>query len=79
MARAQHMDSAGSQFFLMHKNSPHLDGLYAGFGKTIEGYEVIDAIANCKTDMRDRPVEEVVIEKVTVDLGDYVPVEPQKI
>jgi len=76
MARSQHMDSAGSQFFIMHKNSPHLDGLYAGFGKVIEGLEVVDAIANVKTDGRDKPLDDVVIESMTVACNDYTPVEP---
>ena len=56
MARAMHPDSAGSQFFIMHKTSPHLDGAYAAFGKVTEGLEVIDKIANVPTDFRDRPL-----------------------
>jgi peptidyl-prolyl cis-trans isomerase B (cyclophilin B) len=71
MARAQNPNSAGSQFFIMHKNSPHLDGQYAAFGKVIEGMEHIDAIANVGTDYSDRPVSPIVIEKVEVELGDY--------
>lgn len=67
MARAQHPDSAGSQFFLMHKDSPHLDGLYAAFGKAIEGLDVIDEIAVVNTHYGDAPIEPVIIEKVTVD------------
>ncbi len=67
MARANHPDSAGSQFFLMHKNSPHLDGMYAGFGKVIEGLDLVDAIADIATDFSDKPLEDVVIESVTVD------------
>lgn len=78
MARSQHPDSAGSQFFIMHKNSPHLDGLYAGFGKVIEGLEVIDQIANVQTDGRDRPLDDVRIESMTIELGEYVPVAPEK-
>ncbi len=67
MARSQSADSAGSQFFIMHKTSPHLDGLYAGFGKVIEGLDIVDKIANITTDYMDKPVEPVVINKVTVD------------
>lgn len=57
MARAMHPDSAGSQFFIMHKTSPHLDGAYAAFGKVIEGMNVVNKIAECRTDYSDRPVE----------------------
>lgn len=67
MARAQHPDSAGSQFFIMHKNSPHLDGQYAAFGKIIEGQEIVDEIAETKTSMGDRPVEDQRMETVTVE------------
>lgn len=67
MARAMAPDSGGSQFFIMHRNSPHLDGQYAAFGKIIEGMEVVDKIANSKTDHMDRPKEEVKLKKVTVD------------
>ena len=55
MARAMHPDSAGSQFFIMHETSPHLDGQYAAFGKVIEGLDVVDAIANVPTNFQDRP------------------------
>ncbi|MBQ7678825.1 MAG: peptidylprolyl isomerase, partial [Butyrivibrio sp.] len=55
MARAQHPDSAGSQFFIMHKKAPHLDGGYAAFGKVIEGMEIVNRIADCATDPMDRP------------------------
>ena len=71
MARSQHPDSAGSQFFLMHKDSPHLDGQYAAFGKIIEGIEVVDEIAKSKTGRQDRPKEDQVIETVTVELNGY--------
>jgi len=71
MARSQHPDSAGSQFFLMHKDSPHLDGQYAAFGKIIEGIEVVDTIAESKTGRQDRPKEAQVMETVTVDLNGY--------
>ncbi|NFO14008.1 peptidylprolyl isomerase [Clostridium botulinum] len=67
MARAMHPDSAGSQFFLMVANAPHLDGQYASFGKVIEGIEVADKIVATKTDRQDRPYEDQVIEKITVD------------
>ena len=66
MARAYDPDSAGSQFFIMHENSPHLDGQYAAFGKVIEGIEVVDKIASVKTDYNDRPYEDQVIEFMTV-------------
>ena len=67
MARAMHPNSAGSQFFIMHKTSPHLDGQYAAFGKVVEGFENVDEIANQPTDYMDRPLEKVVMKKVTVD------------
>lgn len=67
MARSQSPNSAGSQFFLMHKNSPHLDGSYAGFGKVIEGMDIVNAIAEVATDGGDRPIAEQRIESVTVE------------
>ena len=67
MARSMFPDSAGSQFFIMHKKSPHLDGDYAAFGKIIEGMDIINKIAETKTDRYDRPVEEQVMDTVTVD------------
>ena len=67
MARSFMPDSAGSQFFVMHQDSPHLDGEYAGFGKVIEGIEIIDKIANEKTDRSDRPKKDQKLEKVTVE------------
>ena len=67
MARAMHPDSAGSQFFIMHKNSPHLDGAYAAFGKITEGMDIVNKIAETATDYSDRPLEEQKIKKVTVD------------
>ena len=67
MARAMHPDSAGSQFFIMHKNSSHLDGQYAAFGKVIEGIEVVDEIASVKTDWSDKPKIPQVMKKVTVE------------
>lgn len=67
MARAMHPDSAGSQFFIMHKNSPHLDGAYAAFGKITEGMDIVNKIAEAATDYSDRPLEEQKMKKVTVD------------
>ena len=67
MARAMHPDSAGSQFFIMHKKSPHLDGAYAAFGKITEGMDVVNKIAETATDYSDRPLEEQKMKKVTVD------------
>ena len=68
MARSMHPDSAGSQFFIMVADAPHLDGQYASFGKVIEGMEVADKIVAQKTDMSDRPYEDQVIKSVTVDM-----------
>jgi len=68
MARSQDPNSAGSQFFIMHKNAPHLDGSYAAFGKVIEGMEVVNKIAETRTDYADRPLEEKVMEVVTVEV-----------
>ena len=67
MARAMHPDSAGSQFFIMHKNSSHLDGQYAAFGKITEGIEVVDEIASVKTDWSDKPKTPQTMKKVTVE------------
>lgn len=67
MARAMHPDSAGSQFFIMHKTSPHLDGSYAAFGKVIEGMDVVNKIATTRTDYSDRPLEKQVIRSMTVE------------
>lgn len=67
MARAMSPNSAGSQFFIMHKNSPHLDGSYAAFGNVIEGMDAVDKIAECRTDYSDRPMKSQVMKKVTVD------------
>ncbi len=66
MARAMDPDSAGSQFFIMHETSPHLDGQYAAFGKVFEGMDVVDRIANVRTDYSDKPLEPQVIEVMTV-------------
>ncbi len=70
MARSMDPNSAGSQFFIMHKNSPHLDGMYAAFGKTIEGMDVVNRIAETRTDWNDRPLEEQVMETVTVEIDE---------
>ena len=67
MARSMMPNSAGSQFFIMHKDSPHLDGAYAGFGRVIEGMDVVDKIATTKTSFSDKPKEEQKMKKVTVD------------
>ena len=67
MARAQHPDSAGSQFFIMHADAPYLDGNYAAFGRVIEGIEVVDAIAGVSTNASDRPLDPQVIRSITVD------------
>lgn len=67
MARAMDPDSAGSQFFIMHETSPHLDGSYAAFGKVINGLDVINTIADVRTDWNDSPMEDQMIKSVTVD------------
>jgi peptidyl-prolyl cis-trans isomerase B (cyclophilin B) len=78
MARAMNPNSAGSQFFIMHKNAPHLDGDYAAFGKVIEGMDVVDRIASVQTDYSDRPMEDQVIRSMTVEtFGESYP-EPEK-
>lgn len=79
MARSGHPDSAGSQFFIMHQDSPHLDGQYAAFGKVIEGIEIVDTIADAQTDMGDRPVQDVIMKNVTVETFGVVYEEPEKI
>lgn len=79
MARTMMPNSAGSQFFIMHKNSPHLDGAYAAFGKITEGMDIVDKIATTKTSYGDRPVEDQIIESITVDtLGETYP-EPETV
>lgn len=79
MARSMFPDSAGSQFFIMHKNSPHLDGDYAAFGKVIEGMENVNKIAECDTDYNDRPLQKQVIASITVDTFGVDYPEPEKI
>ena len=78
MARAMHPDSAGSQFFIMHETSPHLDGSYAAFGQVIEGMDVVNEIAETATDFRDRPLEAQVMKSVTVDTQGETYPEPVK-
>ena len=78
MARSMMPNSAGSQFFIMHQNSPHLDGQYAAFGKLIEGLDVVDKIAQVGTDWSDRPMVPQIIESMTVEtFGETYP-EPEK-
>lgn len=67
MARAMDPNSAGSQFFIMHKDAPHLDGSYAAFGKMTDGFDVLDKIANVATNYSDRPVEEQKIKTITIE------------
>ena len=79
MARAMHPNSAGSQFFIMHKDAPHLDGAYAAFGKITEGMDVVNKIAETATDYSDRPLEKQVMKKVTVEtFGEDYP-EPETV
>lgn len=78
MARAMHPDSAGSQFFIMHKKSPHLDGNYAAFGKVIEGMDVVNRIADTATDYNDKPLEPQKMKKVTVETYGREYAEPER-
>jgi peptidyl-prolyl cis-trans isomerase B (cyclophilin B) len=79
MARSSNPNSAGSQFFLMHQDSPHLDKQYAAFGKVTEGLEVVDAIASVRVDMNDRPLTEQKIAKIRVDTQGIEYPEPRKL
>ncbi len=79
MARSMHPDSAGSQFFIMHQDAPHLDGQYAAFGKVIEGLDIVDKIANVATNRMDKPLEDVVIECVNVDTNGVAYPEAEKL
>ena len=79
MARAMNPNSAGSQFFIMHEDAPYLDGQYAAFGKVIDGIEVVDEIANTKTDYSDRPYDDVIMNTVTVETFGVEYDEPIKI
>lgn len=78
MARSMMPDSAGSQFFIMHKNAPHLDGSYAAFGRIIEGMDVVNKIAETPTDYSDRPLEDQKIAAVTVETFGVDYPEPEK-
>ena len=78
MARSMFPDSAGSQFFIMHKNSPHLDGDYAAFGKIIEGMDIINKIAEVPTNYNDRPLQEQAMDTVTVECFGVEYPEPEK-
>ena len=78
MARSMEPNSAGSQFFIMHKTSPHLDGSYAAFGKVVEGLEVVNRIAETNTDYSDRPLEDEVMQTVPVESFGVEYPEPEK-
>ena len=78
MARAMSPNSAGSQFFIMHKDAPHLDGAYAAFGKVIEGMENVNKIADVRTDYSDRPMKEQKIKAMTVETFSEEYPEPEK-
>ena len=79
MARAMHPDSAGSQFFIMHKAAPHLDGAYAAFGKVTDGLDVVNKIAETDTDWNDAPLDPQVIRTITVDTFGVDYPEPEKV
>ena len=79
MARSSSPNSAGSQFFIMHQDAPHLDGQYAAFGRVTSGMECVDAIASVKTDRNDRPLTEQKIASVTVDTHGEAYPEPNKL
>ena len=79
MARSQHPDSAGSQFFIMHEASPHLDGQYAAFGQVIEGQDVVDKIALTPRNRADKPERAQVMQRVTVDTQGVEYPEPEKL
>ena len=79
MARSMMPDSAGSQFFIMHKAAPHLNGEYAAFGKVIEGMEVVDEIAECDTDFSDKPLDPQVMKHVTAETFGVDYPEPEKV
>jgi len=78
MARSMMPNSAGSQFFIMHKDAPHLDGAYAAFGMVIDGMDVVNKIAETRTDYSDRPLKEQKIKSMTVDTFGEVYDEPEK-
>lgn len=78
MARSMQPDSAGSQFFIMHKDAPHLDGAYSAFGKVTEGLDVVNEIAGCDTDMNDKPLDKQIMKRVTVEMFGVDYPEPEK-
>lgn len=78
MARSSLPNSAGSQFFIMHKDAPHLDGSYAAFGKVTEGMDVVDEIAECDTNFADKPLDPQVMKSVTVETFGVEYGEPEK-
>ena len=78
MARSMRPNSAGSQFFIMHKDAPHLDGAYAAFGKVIEGMDIVDKIASVPTDYQDKPFDDVVMDSVSVEQFGVIYDEPEK-
>ena len=78
MARSMMPDSAGSQFFIMHRDAPHLDGAYAAFGKVTDGMDVVNGIAKTRTDYNDRPLSEQRIRSITVDTFGEEYEEPEK-
>lgn len=79
MARAANPDSASSQFFIVHRDAPHLDGQYAAFGRVVEGMDVVDRIAETDVDFQDRPLKPQKIAAVTAELFDYPFEEPEKL
>lgn len=79
MARSMHPDSAGSQFFIMHRTSPHLDGSYAAFGKVVEGMDVVNKIAETDVDYNDRPIVPQVIKSMTAETFGVEYPEPEKV
>lgn len=79
MARSMMPNSAGSQFFIMHKNAPHLDGQYAAFGKVVEGMDAVNEIAECDTDYSDKPLDPQIIKKMTVETFGVDYPEPEKL
>lgn len=79
MARSMMPDSAGSQFFIMHKAAPHIDGQYAAFGKVIEGMDAVNEIAECDTDFSDKPLDPQIMKKVTVETFGVTYPQPEKV
>ena len=79
MARSMMPDSAGSQFFIMHRDAPHLDGAYAAFGKVTEGMDIVDKIAMTRTGWGDKPIEEQKIKSIVIDTQGVDYPEPEKL